>query len=150
MAVTKTKTKAKSPAKAKIKSGNIPSHATFTLTLNKVYGGGAPVIRNAKCEFSYIWDFDKNMGLAHLISIDNCVLNITMNPIGLAGILGFMAAIPPTPVVINGQRVVLYRIILNIYKNDGVRAAAVMFNNDGSCIEITDSWRIQAAAGLGQ
>lgn len=128
----------------------IPSQATFTAVLSKLYSGSSPVIANAKCEFSYNWDFSKNMGLAHLISIDGCVQNITLHPIGIAGMLGFMSDIPPTPVVINGQRVVLYRIILDIYLNDGERAAAIMFNQDGSCIETTDNWRMDHSAGLGK
>lgn len=143
MAVTKTK----AAPKAKKGAVSIPPSATFTVVLSKMYSGTA-VIKNAKCEFSYIWDFEKNMGLAHLTSIDGCKMDITLNPTGIAGMLGFMSTIPPTPTVINGQRVVLYRIILNIYLNDGVRAAAIMFNNDGSSIEITDTWRMQTASGL--
>lgn len=38
-------------------SNPVPSHDTLTLTLSEVVGGGKPVIADAKCEFSYIWDF---------------------------------------------------------------------------------------------
>lgn len=90
------------------------------------------------------------MGLAHLVSINNCAVNVTLHPLGIAGTLAFMSDIPPTPVVINGQRVTLYRVILDIYLSDGEQAAAVMFNEDGSCIETTETWRAADSAGLGR
>lgn len=63
--------------------------------------------------------------------------------------LGFMSDMAPTPVVINGQRVVLYRVILDVYLSNGQQAAAIMFNQDGSCIETTDNWDSHVGAGLG-
>lgn len=129
-------------------SNQVPSNDTFMVTLSKVLSGGSPVIKDAKCKFSYIWDFKKNMGLAQLVSINECAVNITLHPLGIAGILAFMSDMPPTPVVINGQRVTLYRVILDIYLSDGARAAAVMFNEDGSCIETTENWRATDSSGL--
>lgn len=117
----------------------IPSQAKFNSTLSNTLKG-SPVISNATCEFEYNWDFSKNMGLAHLISIDNCNFNITLHPLGISGMLGFMSDIPPTPVVINGQRVVLYRIILDIDLKSGERKAAIMFNEDGSTIQTSPNW----------
>lgn len=124
----------------------VPSTATFTLTLSKLLQGASPVIANAKCEFTYIWDFTKNMGLAHLISIDNCAVNITLHPLGIAGTLDFMSDIPPTNYVINGQRVVLNRIILDINLANNARSGAIMFNNDGSVIEATDNFDAASTA----
>ena len=127
---------------------NVPSHDRFTVSLSQVLDGKKPVIKDARCEFAYNWDFKTNVGLAHLLSIDGCELDITLHPLGLAGTLAFMSDMPPTRVVINGQRVVLYRIILDIYLSDGERAAAVMFNEDGSVIETTGNWRTTDSAGL--
>ncbi len=118
----------------------VPSHDTFTLTLSHLIAGDAPVIKDAKCEFTYIWDFEKNMGLAHLVSIDDCVVNITLHPLGIQGQLDFMSDIPPTPYVINGQRVVIYRVILDINPANNDREAAIMFNEDGSVIQSTPNF----------
>lgn len=127
---------------------SVPPHATFTVTLSQLLAGPAPVIKDAKCTFSYTWDFKRNMGLAHLISINDSPINITLHPLGISGILGFMSDIPPTPFQINGQTVVIYRVILDIYLSDGERAAAIMFNKDGSVIEATANWRHADSAGL--
>jgi hypothetical protein len=117
--------------------GIVPSHATFTLTLSKLYKGAQPVIPNAVCEFSYIWDFQKNMGLAHLNSINNVQVNIVLHPLGIAGYLDFMSDMPPTPYVINGQRIILNRIILDINRTTNERSGGIMFNQDGSVIQTT-------------
>jgi hypothetical protein len=129
-------------------SNQIPSHDTFTVVLNQVVGGGSPVLKDAKCTYSYIWNFKKNMGLAHLQAINGTPVDITLHPLGIKGILGFMSDIPPTPVMIDGKQVVLYRVILDIYLSDGVKAAAIMFNEDGSCIETTNTWRTNDSSGL--
>jgi hypothetical protein len=88
------------------------------------------------------------MGQAHLITLNECAVDITLHPLGLSGILAFMSSIPPTPVVIHGQRVILDRIILDIYLDDGERAAAIMFNEDGSCVETTANWRARESSRL--
>src|ERR1700748_2827034 len=93
----------------------VPSSATFPLLMSKLLKGASPVIADANCVFSYEWNFATNMGLAKLVSIDNCVLDITLHPLGIAGYLDFMSSLDePLHAVINGQRVVLNRIILNI------------------------------------
>ena len=125
----------------------VPSSATFTVTLSKLLKGQSPVIANAKCEFTYIWDFTKNTGIAHLNSIDNCIVNITLHPLGIAGYLDFMSDLQqPTSYVINGQRVVLNRIILDINLTNNERSAAIMFNNDGSVLEATDNFDAASAS----
>lgn len=120
----------------------LPFKATFTLVLSKLIEGQSPVIKNAKCEFTYHWDFDTNKGLAHLVSIDNCpVNNIALYPEGMAGRLAFMSDMKPTSFVINGQRIVIFRVILHIILKNNERMAAIMFNEDGSCIESTDNFQ---------
>nr|WP_294937639.1 hypothetical protein [uncultured Flavobacterium sp.] len=118
----------------------VPSQATFTLVLSELMKGTSPVIANAKCVFSYKWDFTTNMGLATLESIDNCVVNITMHPLGIKGYLDFMSDMEPTSYVINGQRVVLNRIILDIVLATNERSAGIMFNQDGSVIQTTPNF----------
>lgn len=119
----------------------VPSQATFSVILSKLFKGDKPIIANAKCEFSYTWDFQKNMGLAQLVSIDGCIQNITLHPLGIQGYLDFMSDIPPTSVVINGQIVVLNRIILDINLATNERSAGIMFNSDGSCIQTTENFQ---------
>ncbi|MCG2610447.1 hypothetical protein LZZ90_02860 [Flavobacterium sp. SM15] len=121
-------------------AGEVPSQATFSLVLSHLYKGDKPVIANANCVFSYSWNFDTNMGLAQLVSIDNCDVNITLHPLGIQGYLDFMSDMAPTSVVINGQRVVLNRIILNIQLATNKRSGGIMFNENGDIIQTTDNF----------
>lgn len=116
------------------------SHETFTLTLDKLIAGASPVIANAKCEFTYIWDWPRNMGLAHLTSINGNAVNIVLHPLGISGSLDFMSDIPPTEFVINGQRVIIYRVILDMPMG-GEKSAAIMFNEDGSVIQASSGFQ---------
>ncbi|MDR2009188.1 MAG: hypothetical protein LBQ22_01740 [Bacteroidales bacterium] len=125
----------------------VPSSDTFILTLSKAYEG-TPVLPNAKCEFSYNWDFDRNMGLAYLTSINGTKVDITLHPLGILGMLGFMSNIEPTTVEIDGKKIVIFRVIMDIYLRNNERVAAIMFNEDGSCTETTENWDSNAASGL--
>lgn len=124
---------------------NVPSQDTFQVALTKAFKG-TPVINGAHCTFSYQWDFSKNMGSAVLNSINDCELNIELHPLGISGYLDFMSDIPPTSYVINGQMVVISRVILDINLQNGQRSAAIMFNADGSCIEATDNFQTENAS----
>jgi hypothetical protein len=119
----------------------VPSSATFTLVLDKLLKGAAPVIANASCLFTYEWNFATNRGLAKLVAIDNCAVDITLHPLGITGHLDFMSSMDePYYTVINGQRVVLNRIILDISLATNERSGGIMFHEDGSVIEVTDNW----------
>jgi hypothetical protein len=87
------------------------------------------------------------MGSALLISVNGSDVNTVLNPMGLSNYYGFMSDMSPTRFVINGQEVVIYRVILHLY-NDGRRSAAIMFNQDGSCIEVTSNWSDAASSSL--
>lgn len=52
----------------------VPSKATFTLVLSKLIEGQSPVIKDAKCEFTYDWNFDTGIGLAHIWFLSTTVL----------------------------------------------------------------------------
>jgi len=122
----------------------IASKSKFDLVLGKTIKG-TPVLANPECSFSYDWDFDRNMGLAYLESIKNTSLNLTLHPLGIAGILAFMSDISPITVTINGKEIVIFRVILNIDLVSGIRKAAIMFNQDGSTIQTTDNWENEHA-----
>ncbi len=117
-------------------AAQVPSHDSFTLILNRTIKG-EPVIPNAQCDFSYQWDFQTNMGLACLDGMNGNKLNITLYPLGIGGQLAFMSDMEPVHVVINGQRVVLFRVGLQINLSSGSRSAFIMFNEDGSSIQVT-------------
>ncbi|AWM12793.1 hypothetical protein DI487_02175 [Flavobacterium sediminis] len=122
----------------------IPSKVKFNLTLDQTIKG-TPVLTNPDCSFSYDWDFSKNMGLALLESIENTELNLTLHPLGIAGVLAFMSDISPLSVTIDGKDVVIFRVILDIDLVSGTKKAAIMFNQDGSTIQTTDNWENEHA-----
>lgn len=129
------------------KSVNIPSQKTFNVVLSQQIKGN-PVLENPVCKMSYIWDFEKNMGLAHLESINGSPVNITLHPTGIEGCLDFMSDIPPTKYSVSAEPgfsialvdVTIYRVILDIEKATGKISAAIMFNNDGSSIQATSNF----------
>jgi hypothetical protein len=129
------------------KSVSIPSGKTFNVVLSQQIKG-TPVLTNPICEMSYIWDFEKNMGLAHLKSINGSLVNITLHPLGIEGSLDFMSDIPPTKYLVSAEPglsialvdVTVYRVILDINKSTGKISAAIMFNEDGSSIQATGNF----------
>ncbi len=123
---------------------NIPSSDTFEVVLDKTMEG-QPVLNNPKCTFSYRWDFSTNMGLAWLNSIDGSPVEIELHPTGLSGMLAFMSDMHPTAFMIDGKSIVLNRVILNIMLPSGEKRAGIMFNEDGSPIQITSNWPTDAA-----
>lgn len=121
-------------------SQKVPAEASFELVLSKTLRG-EPVLPNAKCEFNYHWDFEKNMGIAMLRGINDAPVNITLHPLGIEGQLDFMSDIEPTPVNIDGKVVIIYRVILDINMDSGEREAAIMFGEDGETIETTENFQ---------
>ncbi|MFD0862949.1 hypothetical protein ACFQ1M_12105 [Sungkyunkwania multivorans] len=129
------------------KSTNVPSKATFSVALTKQFKGTA-VLENPVCEFSYIWNFEKNMGIATLNSINGTPLDITLHPLGIKGYLDFMSDMPPTKYEISAEpgssialkEVTIYRVILDIDLETGARSAAIMFNEDGSSIQTSGNF----------
>lgn len=133
-------------------TSDIPNQASFQEVLSQLLKGASPVLPNALCEFRYQWNFSTNEGLARLVSIDGCPTHIALPPTGIAGKLAFMSDIPPTPFVVGGQTVFLNRVILDIDLDSGRRSAAVIFNQDGSCIEASATWndsKVSATTGAG-
>jgi hypothetical protein len=123
----------------------VPPQATFTLVLSKLYQGMSPVIPDARCEFSYNWNFLTNMGSAELISINNAKVNIPLFPEGIAGMLGFMSDIAtPQTFNINGQMVQISRVILNVMLSSGDRKGGIMFPTpQGMVIQTTPNFSNQ-------
>ena len=126
----------------------------FSLILTEVLKGEA-VLNNPVCEFSYHWDFDKNMGLANLISINGSPVNITLHPLGIAGQLDFMSDIHPTTYVVKASpddsiigafQVTISRVILDMDAEGNNPTAAIMFGEDGSTIQASTGFNEGSAA----
>lgn len=123
-----------------IAATDVPPRATFKLKLTRLYKGSIPALLNARCRFTYIWDFEKNTGLAHLISIDHCPVNIVLHTMGVEGALDFMSDIAPKTFDINGEEVIINKVILNIDPDTNERKAAILFHKNGECIETTENY----------
>ena len=113
-------------------SNPVPPSANFDLVLNKAVEGQAP-LTDANCAFGYQWDFKTNTGEARLFTINGDKVKIILHPLGIEGYLDFMSDMPPTTYTINGQEVVISRVILDIDLSNNARSAALMFG-DGSIL----------------
>ncbi len=117
----------------------VPPHDVFTLDLNKVIRAEGCVIEAAKCEFTYHWDFETNMGMAQLLSIDEIPVSIPLHPLGIEGWLDFMSDIETSiPVPVNGNTILIRRVILDINLSTGERSAALILGD--ACIIGTENF----------
>ena len=125
---------------------SIPAEDTFELKLTKTIPTELQATNlqatNYKfnCKFRYKWNFSTNMGLAYLLTIGGTQVDFELHPMGIAGALDFMSDIPPTPVTIDGQEVIIYRVILDCSSDGTNRACAIMFGEKGSHIEASESF----------
>lgn len=130
-------------------SNQLPPQATFELVLDKELQAGGCQLESPTCEFSYNYNFSTDIGSGELVSIDGVAVNIALYPAGLANVYEFLSDLNPLPSFeIDGQEVVIYRVVMDLYE-DGSRAAVVMFNEDGSCIEASENWRGEASSSAG-
>lgn len=111
-----------------------PTHGHVELQLNKVVRGECPhILDGAPVVVEYDYDFERNMGLAHFIQLKSTSMNQTLNPLGLSDYYAFMSSMRPTPVKVDDEEVIVYRIIFHIYKNGGNKVM-LMLGQDGDCI----------------
>ena len=119
------------------------AHETFTLILDKVlrYHDGP---KELTLTFDYYWDFVRNVGLAHLDTVDggsDAPLPITLHPAGIEGTLSFLGADKDTPVQLpDGSTTILYRIWLILELKTGKRTSSVMLGKDGDTILATANY----------
>ncbi len=119
---------------------------TFSLLLDKVVSG-PPTLKEARCRFSYIWDFPRNMGHATLLSIDEVEVNLNMFPLGIEGWLDFMNTDLTQVELLDEQNITLFRVILDLKAPD-IRKAALMIGKDGQEILATQNWSDDGARTL--
>lgn len=111
-----------------------PSHGHVELQLTKVVRGECPkVLDNAPVVVDYDFDFDRNMGLAYFLQLKSTAMKQTLNPLGLSDYYAFMSSMRPTPVKVDKEEVIVYRIIFHIYKNGG-KKVMLMLGQNGECI----------------
>lgn len=122
-------------------NSNLPPQDTFKLVLSETISGKS-VLENPECTFFYHWDFEKNMGLANLLSINGSDVNIVLHPLGIEGQLDFMSDMEPTQYSVSSSpgpviaevEVVIYRVILDIDLKTGNKEAALMLGEKGETI----------------
>lgn len=115
---------------------------------------GTETLKNPSCEFHINWDFEKNMGLAMLHSINGSPVNITLHPLGIAGQLDFMSDMEPTKFSVNASNdesialveVVIYRVILDTDAKGENPQAAIMFGVNGESIQASGGFQEGSAA----
>ncbi|OJJ20588.1 hypothetical protein BKI52_19230 [marine bacterium AO1-C] len=113
-------------------------HEEFELKLNQAKGSCS--LSEATCKFAYTWDTVRNMGQARLISIDGTLVNIPLYPLGIYGMWAFMSDMKPTAFPIGGQETIIFRVILDVKYQINQKTAALMLNQDGSCILETENF----------
>ncbi|EWC43755.1 hypothetical protein DRE_07373 [Drechslerella stenobrocha 248] len=124
---------------------NPPSTDTFNLTLTKAVEGATPAFLPLNIQFSYDWDFSRNMGSATVLGIgSNNTLKYTMFPMGVSGVLAFMAR-DQFPVTIQAsegkEELFAYRVLMNMNKVTAEdRKAAVMLGEEGNIVIATENW----------
>jgi hypothetical protein len=114
---------------------------TITLTLSKTLRDDTPLTDMVKCTFSYLRKSENHIENVQLVSLNNMKVNISMNPIELQGILGFMSSIQPTLIKLDQQKVYIHLVILYIPLEKSKPSAAILFNKDGTYIQTTKNWR---------
>ncbi|HAZ7572742.1 hypothetical protein OQJ02_11585 [Legionella sp. PATHC032] len=120
-------------------SHSLPSHASILFTLaNTESSHSCPaLLNNAKVIVDYDYNFERNMGLAHLRQLQSTKWSETLYPLGLSNYYAFMSDMQPKTVQIEGGEVTIYRIIFHLYKNGDSRIY-LMINQDGECIMSSD------------
>ncbi|KAJ6257468.1 hypothetical protein Dda_7253 [Drechslerella dactyloides] len=122
-----------------------PWTGTFNLTLSRTQEGLCPDFLPIDVQFTYTWDFPRNMGQATVLSIgSNHTVNQDMFPIGISGALAFMAR-DQFPVTIEGpkgrEEIFAYRVLLNMDKSTlEHKKAAIMLGTEGNTIITTENW----------
>jgi len=113
-------------------------HDCFTLTLNKVTEG-SPSVTSLTCQFSYTWDYDTNMGYADLQQVNDALVSVTLNPLGIMGYLDFMSD-GSVNATVSGVELSLDAVILD-QANTTNRMAYLRFTENGAQSALaTQNW----------
>lgn len=118
---------------------SLPTHASINFTLSNIERSNScpALLHNAKIVVDYDYNFERNMGLAHLRQLQSTKWSETLHPLGLSNYYAFMSDMKPKTIQVDGGEVTVYRIIYHLYKNGDTRVY-LMINPDGDCIMSSD------------
>lgn len=111
----------------------LPNHANINFTLSQDKGSCPALLDNARVVIDYDYNFERNMGLAHLRELQSAHWSEDLHPLGLKNYYAFMSSMQPKTIQLDGGEVTVYRIIFHLY-NNGDSKAFLMIGKDGSCI----------------
>lgn len=117
----------------------LPTTANINLTLANIERGDScpAILLNAKVEVDYDYNFERNMGQAHLKQLQNSNWVETLFPLGLSSYYAFMSDMSPKVIQLDNGEVTIFRVIFHLYKN-GDTKLYLMINQEGDCIMSTD------------
>jgi hypothetical protein len=117
----------------------LPAKATINFTLTDIERGEScpALLKNAKVVVDYDYNFERNMGLAHLRKLVSASWVESLFPLGLSNYYAFMSDMKPKTIQLDNGEVTVFRIIFHLYKNGDTRLY-MMLNEDGDCIMSSD------------
>ena len=121
----------------------LPEHADINFTLENVDQDiQCPAfLKGSKMKLHYDYEFDKSWGWAHLLQLGSTSIDEPLYPLGMSSVYGFMSNMAPKTITVDGNEVVLYRIIFNLQKN-GDAKVSIMIGSEGDCFMSTDTVQV--------
>lgn len=118
---------------------SLPPHANINFTLSNIERGDScpALLNNTNVVIDYDYNFERNMGLAHLRKLQSTTWVEELHPLGLSNYYGFMSDMKPKTIQLDGGEVTIYRIIFHLYKN-GDSKVMMMIGQNGDCIMSSD------------
>jgi hypothetical protein len=118
------------------------AHEKFSLTLDKVIEHSGTDPTSLTCEFSYIYDFPRNLGYANLLAVNGAPLGFMFN-LGIAGQKSFMCTNLNNLDIISeltspALNIYIYRTVMTL--KNGERMAMIMLGEKGDTILATQNW----------
>lgn len=123
----------------------LPPHDKITLFLTQIEQGDQSCpksLLNGPVELEYDYDFNHNIGQAYLNRLGSKNWRVSLYPLGLTDYYGFMSDIQPTSIVVEGEEVIIYRIVFLLNKN-GQAETLIMFGQEGDCTMSSTAIAIQ-------
>ena len=118
------------------------AHEKFTLTLDKVIQHSGTDPTSLTCEFSYIYDFSRNLDHANLLTVNGAQLGFMFND-GLSDQKSFMCTNLNDLTIFSdlsslSLTIYIYRTVLTL--KDEEKMAMIMLDEKGDTILATQNW----------
>ncbi|KTD33912.1 hypothetical protein [Legionella israelensis] len=113
----------------------LPAEGKIQFTLAKILKGDScpQILKNIPVIVDYHYNFERNMGQAHLRRIKSLDWSETLYPLGLSNYYAFMSDMKPKLIQLDDNEVTVYRIIFHLYKNNQAKLF-MMIGEQGNCI----------------